>query len=343
MQAENMSMTIRDEGQFSASNFDAVLDNAKSVGWAWGRSYGTVQSVEFVLQGTADAPDIRGWVPEVGGSYVYYTGRTAGDSDVPLGENERYGFVPEGQEYYATQAVDVVGSYIIAPLPLTFAYANYSIRSSNKSAELMYTYRAHPFAWGGMELLAGVRYWDFEDEFGFTGTNLAEGVGLETIRALDYMQISAKGYNRVFGPQVGIKLSRQNAQWTFGAEGRFTGGINAQTAKTGGFIRPNADSRPIGMPPTVNSSAINTSFGHRKHQAYFSPIGELRLSADWQWTNAVSFFGAIDGMYAGSVARGVRVTDYVVRSDGSIFGIRGNDRNTSVMFYGAEVGVKVWR
>jgi hypothetical protein len=70
---------------------------------------------------------------------------------------------------------------------------------------------------------------------------------------------------------------------------------------------------------------------------------EFRLSADWQWTEAVSFFGAADAMFAGNIARGVRVTDYVVHSDGTIFGIRGNDRNASVTVFGVEGGIKVTR
>jgi hypothetical protein len=161
------------------------------------------------------------------------------------------------------------------------------------------------------------------------------------------LTVDAEGNNRVFGPQFGIKLSRYNARWTFGAEGRFTGGINTQMVKTQGSLMPRSNAigteglmgqwGPIGL---LNS---NNNFGHKKSKSYFSPIGEARVSADWQWTEAVSFFGALDGMFAGNVARAVRVTDYVVHSDGTIFGIRGNDRKTSVMVYGAEGGIKVRR
>jgi hypothetical protein len=87
----------------------------------------------------------------------------------------------------------------------------------------------------------------------------------------------------------------------------------------------------------------NTNFGHKQTKAYFSPVVEFRVSTEWQWTQAVSFFGAAEAMYAGNIARGVRVTDYVVHSDGTIFGIRGNDRNTSIAVYGVEAGIKVNR
>ena len=136
-------------------------------------------------------------------------------------------------------------------------------------------------------------------------------------------------------------------------------GINAQTVSTRGRIASNYDidgfntprvgptghdddaSRPRWMP--VGLQYGNQNFGHKKTKAYFSPVAEFRLSTDWQWTEAVSIFGAIDAMWADNIARGVRVTDYVVHSDGTIFGIRGKDRNTSVAVYGVEAGVKLRR
>jgi hypothetical protein len=160
------------------------------------------------------------------------------------------------------------------------------------------------------------------------------------------MTVNAKGLNHVFGPQVGIKVNRQNARWTFGAEGRLTAGINSQTVKTQGLLTPRnnyPDGTDGGMWGPIGLGNSNASYGHKQNKTYFSPIGESRLSADWQWTEAVSFFGAIDGMFADNIARGYRVTDYVVRSDGTIFGIRGNDRNTNVVLYGAEAGIKIRR
>ena len=277
----------------------------------------------------------------------------------------------------------VVGSTaIFAPLPIWFKDVDINVSSSHYSAELMYTYRAHPFAWGTMELLAGARYWDFEDGFKFsargpsdtsdttttddnanaTGSNVDPNFG--PISVLANMSVDARANNRIFGPQVGMKLNRQNARWTFGLEGRLTAGINVQSVRTQGYIASNYDyatnywapwateDHPTGSDGGITDRVVwvpiglqynNTNFGHRQNKSYFSPIGELRLSADWQWTNAVSFFGAVDGMFAGNIARGVRVTDYVVHSDGTIFGIRGSDRNTNVFVYGVEAGIKVSR
>jgi len=240
-----------------------------------------------------------------------------------------------------------------------------SVSSTHMSAELMYTYRTHPFTWGGMELMAGARYWDFEDKFGFLGHNRGPRAWDEESRsyigdyvtlpgdltsadvgntALFEMLVNAGAENRIFGPQIGIKLSRHNARWSCGMEGRFTAGINAQSIYTRGHVTPNwliggddAASMPIGF-----QGGNNQSFGHKKNTTVFSPIGELRFTADWQWTNAISFFGALDGMFAGNIARGVRVTDYVM-TDNAVFGLRGNDRNTTVFVYGVELGIKMNR
>jgi len=242
--------------------------------------------------------------------------------------------IPVG--YLWGRYISEAGDEFYAPLPVMFEYVGVSIHSTHQSAELMYTYRTHPFTWGGMELLAGARYWDFDDRFGLhAGVIDGSLVPLLIPSALSGMAVDARAINRIVGPQFGMKLSRHNARWTFGAEGRLTGGINVQTLRSEGYIAPGLVYTPIGM--------INTNFGHRQNKTVFSPIGELRLTADWQASNAISIFGGVDAMFAGNVARAVRVTDYVVHSDGTIFGIRGNDRNTTVFVYGVSFGVKVSR
>ena len=357
--AENVSMTIRDEGRFSMAPGQIALGGTSTVGYLWGPNSGTVAAMTYQRQEDGDGnptpagPNQVGWVVDpVGGGYIYYTGWAPDDSlPRPLDPSERYGYIPVGMDYYFPAEGELRDVVVIAPLPIAFDSINVNVRSQLQSADLVYTYRLHPFVWGSMELLAGARYWDFEDGFGLTARNEVPVVGtMGDVRALANgvmadgtqraaMLVNAKGYNRVFGPQVGMKLSRQNARWSFNAEGRLTAGINAQTVKTEGYITPHVNYMPIAL---QNGNA-NTNFGHRQNKTYFSPMGELRLSADWQWTEAVSIFGAVDGMFAGNVARGVRITDYVVRSDGTIFGIRGNDRNTSVLVYGFETGIKVRR
>ena len=348
MTAQNVSMTIRDEGQFAPPSGVTTFGNQASIGYLWGPNYGTVQAMDYVLAGPAPANTI-GYVPNPAtGGYTYYRG-TLIVGDV-LGVSEVWGFVPVGTPYYRPEMVERPGDATYAPLPIGFDDVSVNMSSQHLSAELMYTYRLNPFTWGGMELLAGARYWDFDDKFGLVGVNeiSVSAAGVITtygpIRAFENMVVDARGQNRVFGPQIGMKLTRHNARWTFGAEGRLAAGINSQIVKTKGYITPHRAYTPVGM-GDVSDLGVRTNdvnFGHRKNTTVFSPIGELRLTADWQWTNAVSFFGALDGMFAGNIARGVRVTDYVVSND-QIFGIRGNDRNTTVLVYGVEAGIKVHR
>ena len=328
MNVQNTSMTIRDEGNL---NFLAQLGDLAGTLYVWDRTSSDGWRIIDLqrLVPPSGAPVV---IPGIGYLWGYYDYEGGFDID---GDGE----------------FDGVG--VFAPLPILFENVAINVRSSHCSGELMYTYRPHPFTWGSLELIAGARYWEFKDSFGFRGTNwegIEGGVTSNTTPStgLAGMLVEAEGNNHVFGPQFGLKLSRHNARWTFGAEGRFTAGINAQTVKTQGSLRP----RTIDISPEGETGGIsgpiglqnsNYSFGHKETKTYFSPILEGRLSADWQWTNAVSFFGAVNGMFADNIARGVRVTDYVVKSDGTIFGIRGNDRNTHVFVYGVEAGLRVRR
>ena len=327
MNVANASMTVRDEGNLNYLVQHADLADTLYI---WDRTNNTGWRI-VDAQNLIPNSGAPGVIPGLGYLWGYfdYLGGTDFDGD---------------------GVGDGVG--VFAPMPIFFENIAISVHSSHCSGELMYTYRPHPFTWGSLELLAGARYWEFKDTFELRGTNWA-GVGGITSTTTPWtglanMLVNAEGNNCVFGPQFGLKLSRHNARWTFGAEGRFTAGINAQTVKTQGSLRPRTTAIPPGgetggLSGPLGLQNSNYNFGHKETKTYFSPILEGRLSADWQWTNAVSFFGAVNGMFADNIARGVRVTDYVVKSDGTIFGIRGNDRNTHVFVYGVEAGMKIRR
>ena len=360
-----MQMVVRDnDRRFSVAGAGSVIYDPNNpgggLGFLWGSNYVVAETAVFQDQGAAGAGQV-GWVIDpVSGGYIYYTGRTEvpgstvvndGQSIVTpgtqLAENERWGFVPVGMTFYFPALVDSAdpANIVVAPLPVWFEQADINVRSEHQSLELLYTYRAHPFTWGSLELLAGARYWGLDDDFGFTGFNtLPDRPERGLVSAFSNMSVNAEAFNRVVGPQVGMKLHRSNARWTFGAEGRLAAGVNFQTVKTDGYVSGHRDYMPIGLAARSHSNGMNSVyFGHKQHKSYVSPICEFRLSADWQWTNAVSFFGAVDAMWAGNIARGVRITDYGVSSDGTIFGLRGNDRNTDIAVYGFEVGFKIRR
>ena len=370
MSAQGTSMVIRDEGNLTLQSL-AILHYPSNGDWRGGLE---LSSELFVW----DRGHNSLYDPTASPNSAHYPfadwqlveNSSLGGRQSITGIGYLWGYF--AHDYTGDDGNLYAGPGVLAPVPIWFADVNINVRSTHRSAELMYTYRTHPFTWGGMEFLAGARYWDFDDRFGFLGIGpgsasdppVTGAVGNNVdengpISVLADMTINARGINRVFGPQVGLKLSRSNARWTFGAEGRLAAGINTQTLKTEGNIGTNYDfngsngdrtnaeghgsdsSVPRWMP--IGMQFSNTNFGHKKHTTVFAPMGEIRLSADWQWTEAVSFFGAIDGMTAGGIARAVRVTDYVVKSDGTIFGIRGSDRNATVAVYGGEFGFKIRR
>jgi len=343
MNVQSMSMVVRDEGNFTYQPFApnaSVWDVDRATWYLWDRDSNSMYSSSG--QNSSSAP---------------YANWQAVDMYNIKGVGYLWGIIGWFGTDTATGGTAYAGAFV--PLPIWFEDVAIRVSSSHLSGELMYTYRPHPFTWGGMELLAGARYWEFDDKFGFEGigpryvnnpTSFLDG----PFSLLAGMSVNARATNRVFGPQVGMKLSRHNARWTFGAEGKFTAGINSQTVKTQGFIGANYDfydDNYIYDPGDSNGHVVmpiglqhgNSNFGHKQTKAYFAPILEGRLSADWQWTSSVSFFGAVNGMVADNIARGVRTTDYVVKSDGTIFGIRGNDRNTHVFMYGVEAGIKINR
>ncbi len=189
-----------------------------------------------------------------------------------------WGFFPN--HYHPTVVWDHA---VIAPLPITFNSATITNRSLNYSLELMYTYRAHPFKWGGLEILAGARYWHLDDQFKFFGTGPLPVVDVDddssstTVTTTYYQQnanaygpvsvladlsVNARGLNRIIGPQIGAKITRKNQRWTFGFEGRFLAGINNQMLTTNGTSGSNLGwNYDMGTWPELDSSDTTGDLG----------------------------------------------------------------------------------
>ncbi len=150
----------------------------------------------------------------------------------------------------------------LAPVPISFGSMEVTNRTENWGLELSYTYKTHPFKWGGLELMAGARYWEFDDHFNILGSgpgtlerelvgDEGEGEGIEMlipypnvnamgpVSLLATLDVEARGLNRVIGPQIGAKFKRQNGRWTLGSEIRFMAGINNQSMRTQGYLGKN--------------------------------------------------------------------------------------------------------
>ncbi len=267
----------------------------------------------------------------------------------------------------------------LAPVPINFARATVSNNTGISSVELMYTYTPHPFKWGEMEMIAGARYWEMDDQMGFLGQGYDQTILYDTtnnnnnndtvsnpgltdsdasgpLTVLSTTTIDGRVINRIGGPQFGFKVNRRNQRWTFGAEFRFMAGINSQSQTVSGTLGSDGINPSLIYDHTIlqiQQSAMkpympigfirNTkSFYHHENKTYFSPGVELRLNAKWQWTDAVGFNFGFNTMFVDNVARGANIVDYSISPDGTLFGIRGG-QNDSILVYGLNFGLTARR
>ncbi|MDR0522684.1 MAG: BBP7 family outer membrane beta-barrel protein [Planctomycetaceae bacterium] len=405
---KNAALVFRDEGNFRFS--PAVFMNSGS-GTTGSTSTGTTSGsgIEHIFvwnKGTNSYLDSQGKLPYNDSNFHYLitskqsikdTNQNPQDIDVPNtipGIGYLWGWyvvTPPSSSTDDSSSDDTSGSgtttntvsstfAVLAPVPVSLRNVTIDARSKHQSAELLYTYRPHPFSWGSIEWVGGLKYWDFDDRFTFgsgpktqssstdtgsdTDTDTDTGTTDTTeapaaFSAITALNFRTRAQNRIFGPQIGIKMNRQNARWTFFVDARLTAGINMQSINLAGDLvyagtetSATDSSTDDSTTDTSTSSSSNvtligvdrnlTDFGHKQNKNYISPIVQFRFGADWQWTESVSVFGAFDTMYANNIARGYRVPDYVVKP-GTLFGIRGNDHNASVMVYGIEAGIKLRR
>lgn len=155
--------------------------------------------------------------------------------------------------------------YIFVPMPITYETFSMQSKVNTWSVEAMYNYRFHPFRRGTLELLAGVRYTQFDGRFNFFGHANTENTSsyqitevqiLETSNtanvdnattstsqnygSYDYNNSSTVGAdlgysdwnfeanNHIIGPQVGLRYTISNNRWRFTGEGKYFAGFNRQ-------------------------------------------------------------------------------------------------------------------
>ncbi|MCL2744695.1 MAG: hypothetical protein FWE67_12670 [Planctomycetaceae bacterium] len=162
--------------------------------------------------------------------------------------------------------------------------------------DLDYTYRTHPFKWGGIELYAGAKYWEFDNEFSHAnaiyhniyfyrnrpeGWLTLDGPSVTQVRtwlnetppyALVELAVRTQQQvkNRMVGPNFGFDLTRRNKRWTFGTGGSVFLGMNNQSFTFDQCSEVSA--RELGNAATTNNRNQN-----------FSPVGgaeEINLGGD---------------------------------------------------------------
>ncbi len=181
--------------------------------------------------------------------------------------------------------------------------------------------------------------------------------------------IKSEVKNRMFGPNLGFEVSRQNARWTFSAAPSLFLGFNSQSAHyyrdsysspleyvpipalvdPGMLVLPTVEDlisvRQMMMVNNVPTTSLEgptvispTPVNRHNHRNVFSPGISLNLAASWQWTDAIAIRGGFDTTYMTHVLRG---TDISVGSEDQVlqFLRKGDD----VLMYGFSLGLEVKR
>lgn len=170
-----------------------------------------------------------------------------------------------------------------------------------------------------------------------------------------------KAENHIIAPQIGMRYSRTNRRWTLTAEGKFLAGLNNQNLRSRGTFGSFYDYinteifpdellddtvRDYGIYPWTPAGILNSrrSFNHSGIRHVFSPGVEGKLNANWQISNAVGVQFGVTVMWMDRIARGSRINDYTIFSDGQFFGLnKGRSAESDALMYGFNIGVTVNR
>jgi hypothetical protein len=249
-------------------------------------------------------------------------------------------------------------------------------RTTFMDIDLLYNYRIHPLSWGTIDLFVGSQFTQFDSKYTYatfekydyyyytisseepdrvdaTITDMGDYRGdddyylllshvwkvhPDTINGDDddsnnynikfeERHNSWRVINRIVGPKLGVRLQRRNQRWTFGAECYITTGINTQSRFLNYFdFSGNA-------PQLVN---------HRLNKTVFSTITDFRVTARWQWTDAVGIFVGFNTIRSTGIGRSIDFTSSINSTSEAIRNGTAKSKH-NVMMYGLSIGFDVRR
>ena len=200
-------------------------------------------------------------------------------------------------------------------------------RTQTDGVEVLYTYRDHPTAQRRRNRVDGRRpLRAFYDEFNAVG--LGGNLGQS---AWDTM-----ARNRIWGPEVGVRWSKEFGRFGISSEGRFMAGVNNQAIRQYGELAsdlsgsgPNANGEPYLMHATT--------FGSSAHLTEFTPLVEFRVEAHVQLTRLISAKAGWTGIYMDNIARASDMVFYQVPN----MGILTDTNKQPVFMQGFNIGVEL--
>ena len=254
----------------------------------------------------------------------------------------------------------------LAQFPIVFPHLTTKYTSRFWGIEVMRTWQMAKGRNGGAwDLMAGVRYARFRDNFYFSGTGNRIDVTLtppppargDVISGiLSDTAFTQTADNNIVGPQIALRYVKGKGRLSFSAEGRFMAGANFQAAQQNGWIanRPNqALDRPVfvllphdntifryGFVPSVNTpNLFNQGVHHTHYSTQFSPLGELRLGLNYQVYRSLSVNVGWTGIVIGGVARSPNMVSYTLPN----MGILTSGERQTVFIQGITVGAAINR
>jgi hypothetical protein len=219
----------------------------------------------------------------------------------------------------------------LVPLPSDFHFVTVRNETDIWGLELMGMRRLEHISYGGhWELMAGVRYVSFSEDYWF------EGFG----GALGDTNIHNWADNNIIGPQFGARWFTTCCRWTFSSEARFAPSVNFQAVRMRTSVGSHnaAVNQSFRGPITTGlpfQNAGNDSF----HEYEFSPVGELRLNLHYQLTRAIAVRAGWTATYIDGLSRPSNMVRYIIPNPTIIKSNNYDD----VFMQGINVGLEINR
>lgn len=255
----------------------------------------------------------------------------------------------------------------LAQFPIIFQHLTTKYTSRFWGIEVMRTWQMAKGRNGGAwDLMAGVRYARFRDNFYFSGTgddnkvaltNGPPNTGTVINGILSDTAFTQTADNNIVGPQIALRYVKGKGRLSFSTEGRFLAGANFQTAQQNGWIanRPDGASHlqptfvllphdntifRYGVVPSVTTpNLFNVGVHNTHYSTQFSPLGELRLGLNYQVYRSLSVNVGWTGIVIGGVARSPNMVSYTLPS----LGINTSGERQTVFIQGITVGAAINR
>ncbi len=258
----------------------------------------------------------------------------------------------------------------LVQLPVIFPHVTTKYNSRAWGIEVMRTWQLakgnHGGAW---DVMAGVRYLRFRDNFYFSGTGPSQSVllvnanggaalrpGTVMVGLLSDTAFTQTGDNNLVGPQLGIRNVFGKGRFSLSTEARFMTAANFQNIRQDGWVASRANMGRISPTFPLIYNDNNVNFGnlvpqfvtpnlspsgvhHTLHSTQFSPVGELRLNANYQVYRSLSLNVGWTGLVMGGIARSTNMVNYSLPDMGIL-----SAHNRQVVFInGVTFGVNINR